>query len=185
MEFKEIEFKYDAKEIDINQFHIILQELQPTKYESISSYDDFFTNNSGDFIRYRYNETNQELTIKRKLCKYNNNERIEVNLQILPQDSSVIKTFVNLIGYNFNFRIFKDALIYWIDNVVICYYIVYNEKMEEMNRFIEIEANESMHFENELEAMNTIKLYETKLKNIGINPKKRLRKSLFELYRIV
>lgn len=183
MKFKEIEFKYDAENISFGDFSDLVENLKPSNNTIVSSYDDFFVNENNEFIRYRHNNNNQELTIKRKTSNYNNVERIEVNMSILPQDFSTINAFVELLGYTHNFRIYKTAKIYWIHNVVICYYIVYDENMYELNRFIEIEANENMEFNNENEAWNTIKYYEEKLKSIGINSKKRLRKSLFEMYK--
>jgi len=183
MKFKEIEVKYYANHIPIIDFCNVLENLDPSKSLMASSYDDFFINNSCDFIRYRHNDTFQELTIKHKTSRYNNFERIEVNLSIAPQDLSVVTAFVELLGYSHNFRIFKTAKIYWINNVVICYYIVYDENMNELNRFIEIEANEEIDFINESQAWESIKYYEEKLKILGVSPKKRLKLSLFEMYK--
>ena len=151
----------------------------------VSSYDEYFIHkeNSENFIRYRHNNEAQELTIKRKLCTHNNNERVEVNLPIIPQDFGTVEAFVGLLGYEHNFQIYKVSKIYWIGKAVICYYIVYDKNMKESNRFIEIEANEHLDFNDEDEAMTVIKLYENYLKDLGINCKKRLRKSLFEMYR--
>jgi adenylate cyclase class IV len=183
MKFKEIEFKFDAQNISVTDFCNLVENFKPSKNIMVSSYDDFFMNENDEFIRYRHNNNMQELTIKRKTSNYNNVERIEVNLSIVPQEYSTINAFVELLGYKHNFRIYKTAKIYWIDNVVICYYIVYDENMTELNRFIEIEANEDMEFLNELEAWDSIRYYEEKMKCIGINSKRRLRKSLFEMYK--
>jgi len=184
MRFKEIEFKFDATEIPLNDFKKVVEELKPTNQVIVSSYDDYFINDEGNFIRYRHNNDSQELTIKRKLCDHNNNERVEVNLPIVPQDFRTVQAFVELLGYKHNFSIYKVCQIYWIDKAVLCYYLVYDENMNELNRFIEIEANEHLHFKNETEALALIKFYEDKLKTLGIHCKKRLKKSLFELYRV-
>ena len=184
MKFKEIEFKFDAENISVADFSNTVESLKPEKNLMISSYDDFFVNDSDEFIRYRHNHNSQELTIKRKLSDYSNTERIEVNLAIIPQDYSTINAFVNLLGYYHNFTIYKTAKIYWIDDVVLCYYIVYDNNMKELNRFIEIEANEDKEFKDESQAWDCIKFYEEKLKPIGITSKRRLRKSLFEMYKI-
>jgi adenylate cyclase class IV len=183
MQYKEIEFKFDAQNISVNDFCRNVESLNPTNHIIVSSYDDFFVNESGHFIRYRHNHNTQELTIKRKVCDHNNNERVEVNMPLVPQDFATINAFVDLLGYAHNFRIYKTAKIYWVDNVVLCYYIVYDDNMKELDRFIEIEANEHMTFETEAHAWDAIKLYEEKLKPLGINYKRRLRKSLFEMYK--
>lgn len=206
MKFKEIEFKYDAKEIPLNFFtQIIEKNYSPFKRLIVSSYDDYFINSESNFIRYRHaglygssntdhgshsiwvkQELNQapELTIKRKMTQENNNERIEVNMSIVPQNFSTVEEFIKLLGYTHDFRIYKVCNIYWVDRVVICYYIVFDNNMRELNRFIEIEANEDLHFNDETEALKLITNYEIELNKLGLplTPEKRLKKSLFEMY---
>jgi predicted adenylyl cyclase CyaB len=184
MKFKEIEFKFDASDISMVDFSNCIEKLNPHKHIIVSSHDDYFTDSNNNFIRYRHNNNSQELTIKRKLSDHNNNERIEVNLSIIPQDKRTINAFVDLLGYKHNFSIYKVCKIYWIDNVVLCYYIVYNENMIELNRFIEIEADEECEFKNEEEAFSVIKHYEDLLRSLGINSRKRLKRSLFEMYNL-
>lgn len=181
--FKEIEFKFDANDISIKQFCSVVEKLNPQKHIIVSSHDDYFVNNEDNFIRYRHNNENQELTIKRKLSNYNNNERVEVNLPIVSPDFKTVEAFANLLGYYHNFSIYKVCNIYWVDNVVLCYYLVYDEDMNELNRFIEIEANEEMEFKNRYAALSAIKQFEEKFKSLGINSKRRLKRSLFELYK--
>lgn len=189
MKFKEIEFKYDAKQnnISIEQFSNYVEKFAEgdiNKTVIVSSYDDYFVNESGYFIRYRHNNHSQELTLKRKLNDNNNNERIEVNLQIQPQNFATVETFSNLLGYYHNFCIYKTCKIYWIGRVVLCYYVVFDKNMIETNRFIEIEANEESEFVDETEALGVIKYYEERLSPLGISSKKRLKKSLFEIYKV-
>lgn len=180
MKFKEIEFKYDAKNISLSDFTKCIETLNPIRNLIVSSYDDYFINSSGNFIRYRHNNNNQELTIKRKINECDNMERIEVNMPIVPQDFNTVEAFSNLLGYKHDFRIYKVCNIYWIDRVVFSYYLVFDENMKELNRFIEIEADEECEFENEEEALNLIKLYEEKLTQLNLG--NRLKKSLFEMY---
>lgn len=184
MKFKEIEFKYDASNISFMDFSNIVESLSPSKKLSVSSYDDYFVNPQGNFIRYRHNDNSQELTVKRKTCDDNNNERIEVNLKIVPQNYATVNAFVNLLDYKHNFSIYKSCLIYWVDKVVFSYYLVYDENMRERNRFIEIEANEELEFPNESVALHEIEIYEKKLSNLGINTESRLKNSLFEMYKM-
>lgn len=182
MHFKEIEFKFDATDITLVDFINTVEQLNPEKNIIVSSYDDYFTNEDDNFIRYRHNESSHELTIKRKTNNYNNNERVEINLDIIPQAFGNIEGFVSLLGYKHNFRIYKICHIFWIKKAIICYYIVYDENMTELNRFIEIEANEKLNFVSENEAFSEIRYYEDKLKDLGIYHKKRLKRSLFEMY---
>ena len=198
MKFKEIEFKYDAKDIPLNLFtQFIEKNYIVTKKLIVSSYDDYFTNLDSNFIRYRHNNNDHdpnsiwikqeygntpELTIKRKMIAENNNERIEVNMAIVPQDFSTIDEFIKLLGYTHDFRIYKVCNIYWVDRVVLSYYLVFDNNMRELNRFIEIEANEHLEFKNEQEALEIISNYEMELMPLGISSQKRLKKSLFEMY---
>lgn len=184
MKFKEIEFKYNAETISLSDFTKSIELLSPSRNLIVSSYDDYFINSTGNFIRYRHNNDHQELTIKRKVKDTDNMERIEVNMRIVPQDFNTIEAFCNLLGYNHDFRIYKVCNIYWVNRVVFSYYLVFDENMKELNRFIEIEADEECEFVNEDEAHNLIQLYEKKLVdlNMDISNEKRLKKSLFEMY---
>lgn len=200
MKFKEIEFKYDAKDIPLSLFTQIIEKTYSSSLSKkliVSSYDDYFVNSESNFIRYRHNNNDHdpnsiwikqeygntpELTIKRKMIAENNNERIEVNMAIVPQDFSTIEEFIKLLGYTHDFRIYKVCNIYWINRVVICYYLVFDNNMRELNRFIEIEANEDLEFRDEQEALEIISKYENELSCLGISSQKRLKKSLFEMY---
>lgn len=185
MKFKEIEFKYDACDINLGTFSAIVETLAPSPFQQlvVGSYDDYFVNHAGEFVRYRHNHDAQELTTKRKVCDQNNNERIEVNLKVVPQTFSTVETFLGLLGYTHNFRIYKFCKIYWVENVVVCYYIVYDEDLTEQRRFVEIEANEDLEFSDESAALEAIEAYEDKLSSLGIDCKKRLTQSLFEMFR--
>jgi len=81
MQFREIETKYDASEISLKQFITLVEsKWKVKKHLLVSSYDDYFTDKDGNFLRYRHKEGRGELTIKRKLDTQNNNRRVEVNL---------------------------------------------------------------------------------------------------------
>jgi adenylate cyclase class IV len=175
MKFKEIEFKYDAQDVSMNKF--------VDKKMLVSSYDDYFTDPQGNFIRYRHHDTRGELTIKRKLSVNNNNERIEVNVPTEGNNLKAVAAFVDLLGYQPNFGIYKTCNIFWIDKVVMVYYVVYDKELKEKRRFIEVEANEDLPWESEEAAWAEIEKYEGLLAPLGVTPKNRLKKSLFEIFR--
>ena len=183
MKFKEIESKYHANEIKMADFTRLMEELNPNKKLTVSSYDDYFINEKDDFIRYRHNDDVGELTIKRKINPKNNIERVEINLPIAESNFLKIKEFVSLLGYRHNFTIYKTCKIYWINNKVISYYMVYDENIKELGRFIEIEADETHEWKSEKEALEEINKFEKLLLPLGLNNKNRLRKSLFEMFR--
>ena len=183
MENKELETKYSADHVSIEDFMKLIETLDVKRKKMVSSYDDYFVNSSGDFIRYRHTDDHGELTIKRKTSALNNNERIEVNLPTSGDNIGTVQAFVDLLGYKHNFCIFKSCKIFWLDKVDFVYYIVYDKELKELRRFIEIEALEDVKWESEEHAWNEITKYEKLLEPLGISAQNRLKKSLFEQFR--
>jgi adenylate cyclase class IV len=182
MHFKELETKYYADNIGMDDFIKLVQPLNP-EWIMVSSYDDYFTNDKDEFIRYRYHDHMGELTIKRKTTDANNNNRVEVNVPTDGKSGASIQAFVDLLGYKKNFSIFKTCKIAFLEKAVLVYYVVYDENLNEKKRFIEVEAKESYNWASEEEAWATVVEYETMLAPLGITPKNRLKKSLFELFK--
>lgn len=87
-------------------------------------------------------------------------------------------------GYWINFPIYKQCWIYWLkNNVVIVYYVVFDEDFQEVGRFLEIEADPEEEWESEEVALTTIKEVEKKFISLGIKPQNRLNQSLYQLFR--
>ncbi len=184
MKFKEIEFKYDADDISMEKFIDMVEAMSPKKRMLVSSYDDYFTDDKGNFIRYRYHDSRGELTIKRKTTDKNNNERIEVNVPTGGDNFEATQAFVNLLGYKHNFGIFKTCKIYWVENAVLVYYVVCNKHdLKEARRFIEIEADEEYAWASEEDAWAHVEKYEKLFEQIGITSRNRMRKSLYEIFK--
>ena len=183
MQFREIEVKYDASEVSLKSFvSLVESKFTVKKHLLVSSYDDYFVDKDNNFLRYRHKEGRGELTIKRKLDEHNNNKRIEVNLPTDGNAMEAVSQFASLLGYKHNFCVYKTAQVYWVDNMVICYYVVYNEEWKEQRRFIEIEADEDFPWETEAQALNAVEQYEKILEPLGLRVKNRLKKSLFEMF---
>lgn len=183
MQYKEIETKYCADDISMKNFEELVENnFTINKKMMVSSYDDYFTDAANNFIRYRYTDGRGELTIKRKTTEKNNNDRIEVNVPTDGDNLKTVSAFVELLNYKYNFGIFKTCKIYWVDKVVLVYYIVYDKEMKEQRRFIEIEANEDLAWESEETAWNEVAKYEKLFEPLGITSKNRLKKSLFETF---
>ena len=183
--FKEIEYKYDAKNTSFKSFDKLMNTLNFKEKLTVSSYDSFFTkdqHNPDDFIRYRYNDLTQELTLKKKTSDLNNQNRIEINLNIKELDKIKIKTFLEMLGYFYRFQIYKTCFIYTFDKIIVSYYIVYDENINELGRFIEIEADEKYNWKNDDEAFQKINDFEKLFHTINITSKDRLTKSLFEMF---
>jgi adenylate cyclase class IV len=184
MQFREIETKYDASAITLKDFtNLIKSKFNIKKHLLVSSFDDYFTDKDDNFLRYRHKEDRGELTIKRKLDVNNNNKRVEVNLPMDGDSMQAVTQFAELLGYKHNFCVYKTCDVYWVDNMVICYYVVYNEEWKEQRRFIEIEANEDFQWESEEFAWQTVESYEKHFAALGVSSKNRLKKSLFEMFK--
>jgi adenylate cyclase class IV len=183
MQFKELEFKYDAKDVSMDEFSLLIEKLNPNRWMIVSSYDEFFINKDGDFIRYRFTDDRGELTIKRKTISANNFNRVEVNLPTSGKNFAAVNEFCSLLGYRHNFGIYKTCKIAFFEKAVFVYYVVYDKELKELRRFIEVEANEDYSWNSEKEALDFIEGCEESLKNLGITSKNRLRKSLFEMFK--
>jgi len=182
MNFKEIETKYSADQINMKDFVDLVSPLGP-EWIMVSSYDDYYVNDKDEFIRYRYHDTMGELTIKRKTRDINNNNRVEVNLPTQGKSAAAVERFVSLLGYSLNFSIFKTCKIALLDKAVVVYYVVYDRNLNELKRFIEVEAKEDHNWASEQDAWDEVLKYEKLLEPLGITSKNRLRKSLFELFK--
>lgn len=182
IEFREIEVKYAADHIKLQDFLNIINTLPIKKSLLVSSFDEYFTNNKNDFIRYRHNEGRGELTIKQRVSNKNNNERIEVNVSAGGNNIESIAKFANLLGYQHNFTIYKTCQIFWLDKVDLVYYVVYDKEFKELRRFIEIEALEEIPWTSAEEAWAEITKYEKLLEPLGITPRNRMKLSLFQLF---
>lgn len=182
--FNELEYKFKADDIKLQDFLALMSTLDVTKKKDVSSWDHYLTNsNEDEFLRYR--ESNEpELTIKRKVNKNNNWDRIEVDL---PLDSNrvniaTVSKFAELLGYTNRKSIYKTCCIYWMDYINFVYYIVYDVNMIEKGRFIEVEINKDK-LDKEIVLVDThLKKGLEILSKLGLTPQNRLKKSLYEIF---
>lgn len=192
-DFIELEYKYKADDVKLDDFVKLMESLGPSKRLDISSWDYYYTKGPDEFIRFRKSSDNPELTIKRKVKTSNNWERVEVDIPVDSKrvtDSGVAK-FMELLDYKINFKIYKSCFIFWLDNVNYVYYIVYDENMKERGRYVEVEVNkERVYYLNSSDnkftggktAEETLKEAAKSLETIGLIPQNRMKKSLFELF---
>ena len=181
--YRELEFKYQANNIGLKRFKTRMEKIGYTRHITVGGTDIFYTNEEGHFIRYRFNGDWNELTIKRK--DKGLADRIEVNIRLLEGGEKLVSSFVELLGYTEEFRISKHADIYYDDKLGIntVYYTVFDEDLKELDRFIEIEWMEEDVTESAEHVIMKLTEYEKKFKLLGITPRNRCRKSLFERYR--
>jgi adenylate cyclase class IV len=185
VEISELELKYSANDIKMSDFVTFAKSLNPIKELEVASWDYYYSGEGlpFEFIRFR-NGTDPEITIKIKTTDKNNNNRIEIEL---PLNSKVsewrVAKFVGLFGFKENFRIYKHCMIFWYDKLDIVYYTVFNQNMEEIGRYCEVERDKSVKGGTREEAWTLIKEMEQKMSVLGIVPQNRMRRSLWELFR--
>lgn len=193
-EHVEFESKYRVEPHDLIVFKKIVESLpNRTDYLQIDGPDYYFTKEDGSFARYRKpdsmaGDAREEVTIKVKPDGAKNNIiRKEINWRVTGTPESAIREGLSLMGYSFNFSIYKICYIYFFEDATLVFYTVFDttkEKVSKGDSFVEIEVKEdNIHNLTEKEAWDIILKYEKVLEPIGINPQRRLRKSLFEMYR--
>lgn len=185
--FKEIEFKYKSDGVSLVQFIELMKEWGYKETIEASSWDKYFTKGSekDNFLRFRMGKDRPELTKKRKTTDSNNWDRVEVDLPLDPNRISedIVDKFVELDGFEKNFKIFKSCFIFMFDDISAVWYVVQDENLKEKARFIEIEVNKELVEKiGEEESLNLLKSYEEKLSKLGITYQNRMKKSLFELF---
>jgi hypothetical protein len=186
--FTEMETKYKVDGGKIYQFKEIIQNIgKEFEFLYIEGSDFYFTRHGNSFLRYRKSPMEKsgkaELTLKQKSVGSSNNRiRKEVNLGIGKNSYETVKEFATMIGFEFNFEIYKMCHIYFFDDGNLVFYTVTSEGRE-VQHFVEIELDESkIHTLTEDQAWAKIRYYEAFLEPLGITYRNRLNKSLFEMY---
>ncbi len=181
--FMEVETKYRVPGLKLPLFRGMAESLKPKRYIEAAGYDYYYVKDGDEFIRYRAGDLHQ-LTIKKKTLEANNYVRHEVNLGLKPQDRRhTVDAFCAALGYKYNFAIFKSCFIYYFEEFDVVYYTVYDENMDEVERFLEIEMLEDYPWPSQEAAWARLLEIEHQLKPLGITPQSRVKRSLFEMFR--
>lgn len=193
MPFTEFETKYRVEPHILTEFKTIMDRVEGlNKFIYVEGPDEYFVKD-GRFIRYRkashgLDDNRAELTLKVKpdLAK-NNIIRKEVNIRVDNTPLDAIHEFIKEIGFLPNFKIWKSCHIYNFTDATLVFYTVYDTtdgKAQKTDNFLEIEVSEElMHELTEDQCWDIITKYEKLLEGVGISPQKRLRKSLYEMYK--
>jgi adenylate cyclase class IV len=190
----EFETKYRVEPHMLTEFKKIVGALPGLeKFIYVEGPDYYFTKSDGSFARYRrpshgLDNGRSEVTVKVKPEGAKNNIiRKEVNWRVDETPEDAIREGLRLMGYTPNFSIWKGCHIYNFHDVTLVMYQVFDTtdgKASKTDSFVEIEVSEEKISEmTEDAAWDLISKYEAILSDIGINAQKRLRKSLFEMYR--
>lgn len=186
-EFVEFEVKFRVDGALVYEWKRLVESLSDKKDFLYLESDDIYYVKDEDFIRHRFDSKDltkrQELTLKKKVTKHNNIYRLETNLRVDGNSVETSADFCQKLGFERNFKISKYVHIYKFEDATLPFYTVIDEAGK-MAHFIEIEVEESkLSSMTEEQAWAVIEKYEKILAPLGITPQKRLRKSLFEMYR--
>jgi hypothetical protein len=180
--FSEFETKYEVEEAHLETFNTILQEsTRHFEVHHVHGSDEFYTKGN-TWKRFRISEGNQELTTKR-LIDGSITHRIETNLNVTLTDEDVVRKDLELDGYNYDFSLFKESIIYNFADACVCFYKVKSKNHKRPRYFVEIEVYNNIRGLDEKKAYRIIKKYETLLLGIGVTEQDRLNSSLYEMYR--
>ena len=207
LEHIEFETKYRVEDHQLIEFKQIMDSSPeekrfiyvegPDYYWTYPSW--WFQNNpqwdeSGTFVRFRkpsygLDNGNRQVTWKYKPREAKINiQRTENNWDIKDKtDESSITKQLQCSGCKFNFSIVKNCHIYILNDATLVFYTVYDTtdgKPKKADSFVEIEVNEeNMKNTTAEQAWAVIVKYEKVLESIGLNAQKRLKKSLFAMYK--
>lgn len=190
----EFETKYRVEPHQQSEFKRVVGTLPNLKkFIYVEGPDLYFIKSGEDFARYRkpshgLDNDRSEVTWKTKPVGAKNNiKRTEVNWRVDGTPEEAILAGLELTGYKFNFSIEKNCHIYNLEDATLVFYTVFDTtdgKPSKMDTFVEIEIDEHLVSTlTEDQAMEIIEKYEKILEPLGLSAQRRLRKSLFEIYR--
>lgn len=190
----EFETKYRVEPNQLNSYKSILRNaIGLKKFVYVEGSDFYYVNAEGGFARYRKpmygtDLSRTEITFKVKPEGAKNNiKRHEVNWKVGETSREAIDAGLHLMGFKHNFTIWKECHIYVLEDATLAFYTVTDiteNNGVKYESFCEIEVDEeTIHNLTEEQAMAVIVKYEKLLEPLGLNPQRRLRKSLYEMYR--
>lgn len=181
----EFETKYRVEGDLVYKFKAIVSELDYKNFVYAEGPDYYYTKPDGSFLRYRkaVTEKRAEVTMKEKPTGAKSNiSRKEVNWRVDRNSKETIHEGAIMMGYKFNFSIWKSCHIYNLKDATLVFYTVRDDN-NKLDHFVEIELDEdNIHNLTLNEAMDIIRKYEKVLAPLGITYKNRLTKSLYEMY---
>ena len=189
--FTEFETKYSSDISNLPIFKSIVETLPGLiEFTYAEGPDTYMTKSDGSFGRYRkakypHGTSYAQWTLKLKpLGAKNNISRLEYNWRVDSTPSQEILDGAVAMGFNFNFKINKSCHIYRFPECTLVFYSVKEEGSSKEDYFVEIEiTEETVHELTEDQAWDIIRKYEKILEPVGVNAQKRMRRSLFEMYK--
>lgn len=190
-QFTEFETKYRTEIGLLIPFKRLVEAQEGHEFRYVQGPDHYFTKPLSPFLRLRVAQYAPldgkrfiQLTSKSKAESAKNNvQRREPNLSLSGNNMEEIYNFIDMMGYKFNFRIWKSCHIYNFQDATVVFYTVIEDGTNKEAHFIEIEVTEeTIHHLTEQQAWEVIAKYERLLAPVGVSPQKRLRNSLYDMY---
>src|ERR1035437_2456272 len=189
--FTEFETKYTSDISQLTRFKEIVEALPNLQeFTYAEGPDTYMTKPDGSFGRYRkakYPHDTQyaQWTVKLKPAGAKHNiSRLEYNWRVDGTPMQEILDGAVAMGFSFNFKISKSCHIYRLPECTLVFYNVREEGSDKEDFYIEIEiTEETVHELTEEQALDIIRKYEKILEPVGVTAQKRMRRSLFEMYR--
>lgn len=188
----EFETKYNVEPSVLVPFQTLVEKMPLFREFVFATGPDEYYVDKDRFVRYRKEShkgalSRAELTMKTKPSGAKNNIiREELNVRVDGTTKKTIVKFLSALGFEYSFTVTKNCFIYIMDDATLVYYSVVDMTdgtPKNERHFCEIEVCEDkIHEMVEADAWLIIEKYEKALESIGLNPHKRLRKSLFEMY---
>lgn len=189
----EFESKYRVENNILLPFKLLVEKMDTFReFVYAEGPDEYYV--KGDlFARYR-KEANKgpdaraEITIKIKPEGAKNNIiREEFNVRVDKTPRETIVKFLSALGFSHNFTVMKVCFIYRMEDATLVFYTVADMtdgNLRSEDHFVEIEVSEEqIHTMNEDQAWTILTKYEKALEPLGITPQKRLKRSLYEMYK--
>src|ERR1035437_4783537 len=189
--FTEFETKYTSDISQLTQFKSVVETLPDLlEFTYAEGPDTYMTKPDGSFGRYRkakypHDTKYAQWTLKFKPAGAKNNiSRLEYNWRVDGTPAQEIWDGALAMGFAFNFKITKQCHIYRFNDATLVFYSVREEGIVKEDYYIEIEiTEETVHELTEDQAWDIIRKYEKALEPVGVTAQKRMRRSLFEMYR--
>ena len=189
----EFETKYRIDNSLAAQFQMVVTNMPSFKEFVYACGPDEYFVKEDMFARYRKeafkgDNARAEITVKIKPKGAKNNIiREEYNIRVDGTPRDTIAKFLNSLGFEYSFTITKSCQIYRMEDATLVIYTVgdiTDGHLKQEESFVEIEVSEEkIHTMTEQDAWDIITKYEKALEPVGVSPQKRLRLSLFDMYR--
>lgn len=186
--FKEIEFKYNADDLNLEKF-IEANDALGKEYKRIdvSSWDVYYTKKgkTDRFVRLRKGDT-PELTFKLRIAENVwEREEVDIKLEHKEDQEEEVTRFCEFVGWKRNFKIHKICVIFDYGDYNTVYYTVQDTNLKEIGRFMELEFNKKKVKEyGEEGAFEALKNLEKEVfEKTNISYRNRLKSSLYDMFR--